>query len=94
MLRGWATRAVTVPALLLRSAVDLQAGVATAMIAALVLEHGIVPVADMAKWSILRASKPRPRALLFLSGPKQFAPIRSAKAGNRHTGPHAVAEQR
>jgi hypothetical protein len=67
MLRGWATRAVTVPALILRTAVDLQAGVATAMIAALSLEHGIVPFNDVAKWSIARASKPRPRTFLFPS---------------------------
>ena len=67
MLRGWATRAVTVTALILRTSVDLQAGVATAMIAALSLEHGTVAVTDVAKWSIARASKPRPRTLLFPS---------------------------
>lgn len=36
MIRNWATRAVTIPSLLLRSFGDLQAGAATAMIAALV----------------------------------------------------------
>src|ERR1700712_3669533 len=36
--KGWANRAVTVSALLLRTAVDLQAGTAAAMLAAIFLE--------------------------------------------------------
>ncbi|KAH7371533.1 hypothetical protein BKA66DRAFT_572770 [Pyrenochaeta sp. MPI-SDFR-AT-0127] len=38
MIRSWATRAVSISALLLRTAVDLQAAIATAIIVSLILE--------------------------------------------------------
>jgi len=40
MVRGWATRAISITALVLRTSVDLQACIAAAMLAALKLEYG------------------------------------------------------
>ena len=64
MVDGWTTRAVSISTLVLRSSIDLQAGVAGAMLAALVLESSSVLLQDTAKVSAMRASSPQPRALL------------------------------
>ena len=64
MISGWATRAVSISTLVLRSAIDLQAGVAAAMLAALVLESSTVRLRDAAQLSTMRAGSPQPRALL------------------------------
>lgn len=64
MITGWATRAVSISTLVLRSAIDLQAGVAAAMLAALVLESSTVRLRDAARLSSMRAGSPQPRALL------------------------------
>ena len=64
MVHGWATRVVSIATLVLRSAVDLQAGVAAAMLAALVLESSTVRLRDAARISTMRAGSPQPRALL------------------------------
>jgi hypothetical protein len=64
MVNGWATRAVSFATLVLRSAIDLQAGVAAAMLAALVLESSTVRLRDAARISTMRAGSPQPRALL------------------------------
>lgn len=64
MVNGWATRAVSIATLVLRSAIDLQAGVAAAMLAALVLESSSVRLRDAARISTMRAGSPQPRALL------------------------------
>jgi hypothetical protein len=66
MVTGWATRAVSISTLVLRSAIDLQAGVAAAMLAAIILESTSVRLRDAAKVSTMRASSPQPRALLEL----------------------------
>lgn len=66
MVDGWATRSVSIATLVLRSAVDLQAGVAAAMLAALVLESSSVRLRDAARISTMRAGSPQPRALLDL----------------------------
>lgn len=65
MAEGYCTRAVAVSALLLRTAVDLQAGIAVAMLAALALDSSCVPLHQAPKISTMRASHPRPRALLL-----------------------------
>ena len=64
MVTGWATRAVSISTLVLRSAIDLQAGVAAAMLAALVLESSTVGLRHAAQISTMRAGSPQPRALL------------------------------
>ena len=66
MVTGWATRAVSISTLVLRSAIDLQAGVAAAMLAAIILESTSVQLRNAAKVSTMRASSPQPRALLEL----------------------------
>ena len=66
MINGWATRAVSISTLILRAAVDFPAGVAAAMLAALVLESSSVRIQDAAKVSAMRANNPQPRALLEL----------------------------
>jgi hypothetical protein len=57
---GWAGGAVTVSSLLLRTAVDLQAGVAVAMLAAIIIETGHVLLVDSAHVSRLRAGRAAP----------------------------------
>lgn len=66
MINGWTTRAVSISTLILRTAIDLQAGVAAAMLASIVLESSSVYLRDAAKVSAMRASSPQPRALLEL----------------------------
>lgn len=66
MVTGWATRSVSVSTLILRSAIDLQAGVAAAMLAAIILESSSIVIRHAAKVSSMRASSPQPRALLEL----------------------------
>ena len=65
MLRGWATRLVTVSSLLVRTAVDFQGGVAAAMLGALILESGSPALRHAPLISTARAGKPKPRTLLF-----------------------------
>ena len=79
MVHNWATRSVTLPALLLRTCGDLQAGAATAMLAAIVLEGASIPLRDAAAWSIARASKPRPRSLFFPVCRKTMLPVNGMK---------------
>lgn len=59
-VKGWAGGAVTVSSLLLRTAVDLQAGIAVAMLAAIVLETAHLLLADTAQVSRLRAGQAVP----------------------------------
>lgn len=65
MVRGWATRAISIPSLVLRAAVDIQAGIVAAMLAALALESGSVLLRDAARVSTARVMKSRPRSLLL-----------------------------
>lgn len=62
---NWATRAVTVLVLILCTFAEMQAGAATGMVASLLLESSSISMQDAARWSMARASKPRPRTLLF-----------------------------
>lgn len=66
MIQGWATRSVSISTLVLRFAIDLQAGIAAAMLAALVLESSTVLLHDTVKVSTMRATYPQPRAILDL----------------------------
>jgi hypothetical protein len=61
----WLARTVTISSFVLRSAVDLQIGIATAMLAAIVLESGYPLLRYAPHLSTARASKPKPRTLLF-----------------------------
>ena len=67
MVIGWATRAVSISALILRSAIDLQAGICTAMLAAVIIESASILLIDAAEVSIMRANNPQPRALIIPS---------------------------
>lgn len=60
IVNSWAGGAVTVSSLLLRTAVDLQAGIAVGMLAAIILETGHVLLADSAHVSRLRAGRAVP----------------------------------
>lgn len=66
MIAGWATRAVTIATLVLRLAIDLQVGIAAAMLAAVLLESCSVQLHAAAKASIMRATAPQPRLMLDL----------------------------
>ena len=65
MVRQWATRAISISTIALRTLVDLQASIAAAMIAALALESGSVRLRDAAAISIARAEAPSPLRLLW-----------------------------
>ncbi|KAI9711675.1 MAG: hypothetical protein M1812_007108 [Candelaria pacifica] len=60
IVRQWATRAVSLSALAIRTAISFQSGLATAMLAALVLERFGVLLEDSARISTLRATTPHP----------------------------------
>ncbi|KAK3664935.1 carboxypeptidase Y-deficient [Elasticomyces elasticus] len=64
MVRGWATRAVSISSLVLRTAVDFQACIAVAMLASLLLESGVVLLRDAPMISTTRAHKATPSTLL------------------------------
>lgn len=66
MVEGWATRAVSISTLVLRLAIDVQAGIAAAMLAAVVIESSSVLLHAAAKVSTMRATNPQPRTLLEL----------------------------
>ncbi|KAK5168085.1 uncharacterized protein LTR77_006653 [Saxophila tyrrhenica] len=66
MVKGWSTRSVSISTFVLRIAVDLQAGIAGAMLAALVLESCSVRLRDVVKVSTMRAGNPQPRTFLDL----------------------------
>ncbi|RYN73554.1 hypothetical protein AA0120_g12602 [Alternaria tenuissima] len=65
MLRGWATRSVTLASLVLRSAITAQALAATAMLAALALHWHQVALPDAAAVSLLRFANPGPSSLIL-----------------------------
>lgn len=66
MVEGWATRSVSISTLILRFSIDLQAGVAGAMLAAIILESCSVSLRRSAQVSVMRASYPQPRSFLDL----------------------------
>lgn len=66
MVEGWATRSVSISTLILRFSIDLQAGVACAMLAAIILESCSVSLRRSAQVSVMRASYPQPRSSLDL----------------------------
>ena len=69
MLNDFAKQAVTISALVLRTAIACLGGVATAMIASISIEHHGVPLKDVAQVSIARFSNSGPdafwRSMLF-----------------------------
>lgn len=68
VLSGWASAAMTVSSLLLRTAVDLQAGVAVAMLAAILLETDQrLSLVDTAQVSKLRAGRVMPLEIILPS---------------------------
>jgi fluoride ion exporter CrcB/FEX len=68
VVRGFAGAAVTVSSLLLRTAVDLQAGAAVAMLAAILLENNFrLLVIDTAQVSKLRAGRAMPLDIVLPS---------------------------
>jgi hypothetical protein len=67
IVSGWAVGAVTVSSLLLQTAVYLQAGVAVAMLAAILLETDHVLLVDTAQVSKLRAGRAAPLDIMIIS---------------------------
>lgn len=80
MLRDLASRTATLSSLALRTAVDLQATVCTAMVAALMLEARDVQMANVALFSVLRAVNGGPSSVVqpLIQTPGKF--IRSLPA--------------
>jgi hypothetical protein len=66
MMKAWASRVVTLSSLVIRLAIAAQAGVATSMLAALLLERSGVPVHSVAKVSLIRSSNTGPHHLASL----------------------------
>lgn len=62
---NWAPRSITLCALVLRWTVSVQAVIATAMLAAFILEHGDVPLHSAAAISLLRNSNNGPFGLFW-----------------------------
>jgi hypothetical protein len=65
MVKGWANKAVTISSTIIRTACSLQAGIAAAMLAGLVLESSSVLLVDAAQVSIVRAGNSQPLDLLL-----------------------------
>ncbi|KAI1408414.1 hypothetical protein F5Y13DRAFT_204766 [Hypoxylon sp. FL1857] len=64
MLRDWATRAVTLSALVLRSVAAAQASVCTSLVAALLLERRQVRLSKVAQMSVTRSVNNGPQQLI------------------------------
>lgn len=81
MVSNWAVRAITISALVLRLAIDVQAGVATMMLAGVTLESYLVHLPDAAVVSTARSGNTQPRQLLLpivrglRPGPLQFRAV-------------------
>jgi len=73
IVSGWATRCVTITALVIRVAVSAQAAVATSMVAALLLQTGQTRLSSAAAVSLATYSNDGPRSLLFHLPRKQQA---------------------
>lgn len=65
MAKDWATRSISISALVLRTAVDIQASIGAAMLASLALETSVVRLSDTALISVMRAGNSNPRDLLL-----------------------------
>ncbi|KAH8781921.1 hypothetical protein BGZ57DRAFT_285238 [Hyaloscypha finlandica] len=65
--RGWTTRAVTLSTVVIRSAVAFQAGLISAMMAALLLEKNRTRISKLPVLSILRAANTGPSSLAWLT---------------------------
>ncbi|KAK0613306.1 hypothetical protein B0T14DRAFT_569373 [Immersiella caudata] len=63
--QGWVLRAITLTTVLLRTATSLDAGIATSMLATLLLERQGVQLSRLAKVSILRSTDSPPHALAW-----------------------------
>ena len=63
MVKSWATRAVSISALVIRFATSLQAGIGVAMLAALALELYGVPFTDAAAVAVMRSGEITPQTL-------------------------------
>lgn len=62
-LAGWTTRSIAVAAVVLRTAITVQSGVACSMIASIVLEGPGVVLPELATVSMMRAAAPAPYTL-------------------------------
>ncbi|KAI1343239.1 hypothetical protein F5Y15DRAFT_427694 [Xylariaceae sp. FL0016] len=65
MLRGWATQAMTLSTLVLRTITSAQAAVCTSLVAALVLERHQVRLSQLAQFSVNRSVNDGPRGLVL-----------------------------
>lgn len=65
MINGWATRAFTISALILRTSTDVQAGVVVCMLASIALESNAVSLLDVPAIAFARASPIPPHMLLL-----------------------------
>lgn len=66
MLNGWLIQVVTLSSVLLRVVQAFQAGVATSLVAALVLQDCRVPLSKVAHFTVMRGANGGPGALLYL----------------------------
>jgi len=68
VLTNWITRSATLAAIALRASISLQAGLATSMLASLILEGPGVRLFDLPEISVMRATNNGPHALLWSWG--------------------------
>lgn len=81
ILGSYATQAVTLSAILIRTAASILAGVACSMIAAIALEKQGVPLETVAEMSVSRYSNSPPTTVFFwMFGPALKKPLRLAAA--------------
>lgn len=62
-LAGWITRSIAIAAVVLRTAITVQSGIACSMIASIVLEGPGVALPELATVSMMRAAAPAPYTL-------------------------------
>ena len=65
VIRGWTTRAVSIPSIILRASFSFTASVATSMLASLALERGQVLLLHVASTSVMRTSNGGPYLLAW-----------------------------
>jgi hypothetical protein len=64
-ITGWTTRTIAIAAVVLRTSVAVQAGIASSMLASILLEDNGVYLPKLAVFSIMRAAAPAPHTLFW-----------------------------
>ena len=63
-IAGWMSRMIAIAAVVLRTSISVQAGIASSMLAGIVLENPGIDLPNLAVISTMRATSPTPYTLL------------------------------